>query len=52
MREDAMNLANAIAATGGGNDELARMATNMQQIKTVGKSYSNGYSKAVWNGGD
>lgn len=37
-REDAMNLANAIAATGGGNDELARMAANMQQIKTVGKA--------------
>jgi len=37
-RRDAMNLANAISATGGGNDELQRMAMNMQQIKTVGKA--------------
>lgn len=37
-REDTMNLANAIAATGGGNDELTRMAANMQQIKMVGKA--------------
>lgn len=35
-RNDALGLANAIAATGGGNDELMRMAANMQQIKTVG----------------
>lgn len=39
-REDAMNLANAISAVGGGNDELSRMAANMQQIKTVGKATS------------
>ncbi|WP_204270488.1 hypothetical protein, partial [Enterobacter hormaechei] len=37
-REDTMNLANAISAVGGGNAELARMAANMQQIKTVGKA--------------
>nr|WP_303649218.1 tape measure protein [Chryseobacterium edaphi] len=37
-REDAMNLANAISATGGGNDELMRMAINMQQIKSLGKA--------------
>lgn len=35
-REDTMNLANAIAAVGGGDAELSRMAANMQQIKTVG----------------
>ncbi|AKK74438.1 hypothetical protein OK18_19090 [Chryseobacterium gallinarum] len=35
-REDIMNLANAISATGGGNDELQRMAINMQQIKSLG----------------
>lgn len=35
-REDTMNLANAISAVGGGDAELARMAANMQQIKTVG----------------
>ena len=39
-REDTMNLANAIAATGGGNDELMRMAVNMQQIKALGKASS------------
>ncbi|WP_133942813.1 tape measure protein [Epilithonimonas xixisoli] len=39
-REDVMNLANAIAATGGGNDELMRMAINMQQIKSLGKASS------------
>lgn len=37
-REDTMNLANAISATGGGNDELMRMAMNMQQIKSLGKA--------------
>lgn len=35
-REDIMNLANAISATGGGTDELQRMAVNMQQIKSLG----------------
>ena len=37
-RSDAMNLANAVSAVGGGNDVLSRMAANMQQIKTVGKA--------------
>lgn len=37
-REDTINLANAIAAVGGGDAELSRMAANMQQIKTVGKA--------------
>lgn len=37
-RKDVMNLANAVAATGGGNDELARMAVNLQQIKNTGKA--------------
>lgn len=31
-------LANAIALTGGGNDELNRMAYNLQQVKNVGKA--------------
>jgi tape measure domain-containing protein len=39
-RRDAMNLANAVSAVGGGNDVLSRMAANMQQIKTVGKATS------------
>jgi tape measure domain-containing protein len=34
-RKDMLGLANAISATGGGNAELARMATNMQQIKVA-----------------
>ena len=37
-REDVLNLANAIAATGGGDDELQRMVVNLQQIKNVGKA--------------
>lgn len=37
-REDILNLANAIAATGGGSAELARMAANMQQIQNTGKA--------------
>lgn len=34
------NLAQAVAATGGGNAELTRMATNLAQIKNVGKATS------------
>ena len=37
-RSDIMNLANAIAATGGGSAELSRMAANMQQIQNTGKA--------------
>ena len=37
-RNDVLNLANAIAATGGGSAELSRMAANMQQVKNVGKA--------------
>ncbi len=37
-RKTVMNLGNAIAATGGGSDELNRMAVNLQQIKTLGKA--------------
>lgn len=33
-------LGDAIALTGGGNDELSRMAANLQQIKNVGKASS------------
>lgn len=35
-RDDVLNLANAIAAAGKGNDELNRMSYNMQQIKNNG----------------
>lgn len=37
-RDDVLNLANAISATGGGSEELSRMAANMQQIKNAGKA--------------
>jgi tape measure domain-containing protein len=37
-RTDVLNLANAIASTGGGDDELQRMVVNMQQIRNVGKA--------------
>ena len=37
-RGDVMNLANAIAATGGGSAELSRMSANMQQIRNTGKA--------------
>ena len=37
-REDVLNLANAIAATGGGDDELNRMTYNLQQIRNVGEA--------------
>lgn len=35
-RQAVLDLSNAIAATGGGDDELQRMVVNMQQIKNVG----------------
>lgn len=35
-----MALGDAVAYTGGGNDELKRMASNLQQIKNVGKASS------------
>lgn len=37
-RADVLNLANAIAATGGSNDELQRMVINLQQIKNTGRA--------------
>lgn len=37
-RVDVLNLANAIAATGGGDSELQRMVVNMQQISNSGKA--------------
>lgn len=37
-RKMVLGLGNAIAATGGGSDELNRMAVNLQQIKTLGKA--------------
>jgi hypothetical protein len=37
-RQDVLNLANAIAATGGGDNELQRMVVNLQQIKNTGEA--------------
>ena len=37
-RETILALGDAIAATGGGDEELSRMAVNLQQIKNVGKA--------------
>ena len=39
-RQVILDLGDAIAATGGGSDELDRMAMNLQQIKNVGKASS------------
>lgn len=39
-RKTINDLGNAIAATGGGSDELSRMAQNLQQVKNVGKAAS------------
>lgn len=39
-RETILALANAVTATGGGNDELVRMASNLQQISNAGKATS------------
>lgn len=37
-RKDVLNLSNAIAATGGGDDELRRMVVNLQQISNSGEA--------------
>ncbi len=37
-RKSIMDLGNAIAATGGGSDELNRMSVNLAQIKSIGKA--------------
>lgn len=37
-RATIMALSDAVSATGGGNDELMRMAQNLQQIKNMGKA--------------
>ena len=42
-RKTIMALANAVTATGGGNDELVRMASNLQQISNARQSYFNGH---------
>lgn len=50
-RKTIMALANAVTATGGGNDELVRMASNLQQISNARKSNINGHKTICicWN---
>jgi tape measure domain-containing protein len=49
-RKMVMGLGNAIAATGGGSDELSRMAVNLQQIKTLGKASGNDIKQFAYAG--
>lgn len=37
-RKTILALGNAVSATGGGNEELSRMAINLQQVKNIGKA--------------
>jgi tape measure domain-containing protein len=37
-RQVVLDLANAVAASGGGNDELQRMSVNLMQIRNLGKA--------------
>lgn len=37
-RQDVLNLANAVSATGGGDDELKRMVVNLQAINNTGRA--------------
>lgn len=39
-RKTILALGNAVSASGGGNEELQRMAVNLQQVKNVGKATS------------
>lgn len=49
-REDVMNLANAIAATGGGDDELQRMVVNLQQISNTGEATAQDLKQFAYAG--
>lgn len=49
-RLDMLALANAISATGGGDAELSRMATNMQQIKNAGVANREDIKQFSFNG--
>jgi tape measure domain-containing protein len=49
-RADVLNLANAISATGGGDEELGRMVVNMQQISNTGKATSQDIKQFAFAG--
>lgn len=47
-----MALGDAVKATGGGNDELSRMAQNLQQVKNAGKATSADIKQFAYAGID
>lgn len=51
-RETILALGNAIAATGGGDEELSRMAVNLQQIKNLGYASSLDIKQFAYAGVD
>ena len=51
-RTTIMALGDAVSATGGGNDELSRMAQNLQQIQNAGKATSADIKQFAYAGID
>lgn len=51
-RKTILALGDAVSATGGGNDELARMAQNLQQIQNAGKATSADIKQFAYAGID
>jgi tape measure domain-containing protein len=49
-REDVLALANAISASGGGNEELQRMVVNLQQIAILNKAYGRDINQFAYAG--
>lgn len=51
-RRTILALGDAVSATGGGNDELSRMAQNLQQIQNAGKATSADIKQFAYTGID
>lgn len=51
-RKTILALGDAVSATGGGNDELSRMAQNLQQIKNAGKATAEDIKQFAYAGID
>lgn len=51
-RKTILALGDAVSATGGGNDELSRMAQNLQQIRNAGKATSADIKQFAYAGID
>lgn len=51
-RQTILALGDAVSATGGGNEELSRMAQNLQQIKNAGKATSADIKQFAYAGID